>query len=461
MVRNLLRTGPPPAIAYSLIMLLVALSLLLGEYVVGLVQQRVEQINRVEAVAVLAQKRAELESRINSVLYLSSSLSTFIAVNPHSDSERWHALSQEILREAPLVRNIGLAPDNVMRFVYPLSGNEQALGLDYRQLPAQWPAVEAAMISGRMTLAGPVNLVQGGRGLIARSPIYFEQGGRRHYWGLSSVVIDFDELMRETGLGQEGGAFRISIRGRDGKGRDGDIFIGQNDVFQKPLAQMPVYFPNGSWVMAAVPRDELITSVMIFRLVAWGLVAVLGAAASVMYQLYRFALSQSLTDSLTGCANRRSLLHRTQQLAELYPRTGRGFSVLFVDLNHFKQVNDTYGHHVGDLLLVEAAARLNQHVRRSDTLARNGGDEFILLLPGMQRHHAGKLSAKLEALMEQPFVLTGLEIHISASVGCAVFPDEAGTADELINLADSRMYNRKRKKKAEKAVCLNGREAES
>lgn len=452
MVRKLIRTGPSPAVAYTLIAALTLCLLLLGGYVVRQAEQRVTQIQQVEAVGMLSQKRAELESRINSVLYLSSTLSTYIAVNPQKDMQRWYNLSKEIVKEAPLVRNIGLAPDNVMRFVFPLSGNEKALGLDYRKVPAQWPAVERAMKTGKMTLAGPVNLVQGGRGLIGRTPIFTLDGAESRYWGLSSVVIDYDGLLEGVGLSEQVGEFTIAIRGKDGAGEQGELFFGREDTFANALAKLEIYFPNGSWVIAASQATDTRISLVWLRVLSWALPLFLCLALIIMYQLYRFALTQSLTDSLTGCDNRRSLMHKMEQLAALHPRTGQGFALLFIDLNHFKEVNDTHGHHVGDELLRQAAKRLRMQVRQSDSLARNGGDEFILLLPSMGLDGAGKLAGKFEALIAEPFKIDDIEISISASVGYAIFPTEVQTADELMNLADARMYERKREKKAVEAV---------
>lgn len=452
MVRKLIRTGPSPAIAYSLIAALTLCLLLLGGYVVRQAEQRVTQIQQVEAVGMLSQKRAELESRINSVLYLSSTLSTYIAVNPQEDMQRWYDISKEIVKEAPLVRNIGLAPDNVIRFVFPLSGNEKALGLDYRKVSSQWPAVERAMKTGEMTLAGPVNLVQGGRGLIGRTPIFTLDGADSRYWGLSSVVIDYDGLLESVGLAEQVGEFNIAIRGKDGAGEQGELFFGHEDTFSDALAKLEVYFPDGSWVIAASQATDSRMSLVWLRALSWALPLFLCLALIIMYQLYRFALTQSLTDSLTGCDNRRSLMHKMEQLAALHPRTGQGFALLFIDLNHFKEVNDTHGHHVGDELLRQAAERLRMQVRQSDSLARNGGDEFILLLPSMGGEGAGKLAGKFEALMAEPFKIDDIEITISASVGYAIFPTEVQTADELMNLADARMYERKREKKALEAA---------
>jgi diguanylate cyclase (GGDEF)-like protein len=433
----------------SLVLGLLALvGLSLTEYVAGLATQRSSQVRSIEATALLAQMRAQMESEINAALYLSRGLIAYISAYPDSDPDTWHDLSREIIDEAPLVRNIGLAPDNVLSFVYPRQGNEAAIGLVYRDNPVQWPAVREAIVSGKTKLAGPLALRQGGTGVIARSPIYTRASdGTRRYWGLASIVIDYDRLLRQAEIDTQREGFGIAIRGRDGEGDTGDVFLGDPAVFAAPIASMRIHFPGGSWVIAARHLNETLPTVIWLRLVAWTLIAILIGLIAVIYRFYRLARAQSLTDSLTGEANRRCLLTRAEHLVQLYPRTGVGFALVFVDLNHFKAVNDSHGHHVGDQLLIAAARRLRQTVRASDTLARNGGDEFILLQPGVGLDNVVDLATKIEAKMSEPFNVEGLELHISASVGYALYPGDSEDFETVINLADSRMYARKREKK--------------
>jgi len=429
-------------------LLLVIAGLAVTEYVVRMAEQRVAQVRTIEATAILAQMRAQLESEINSVLYLSRGLISYVAVQPAYDPDRWRELAAEVAHDSPMVRNIGLAPDNVMRFVYPLEGNEQALGLDYRNTPEQWPAVERTILSGKLNLAGPFELKQGGAGIVARSPIYFMDDGEKHYWGLASIVIDFPRLLEQARVSAQVEGFDIAIRGRDGLGAKGSVFFGFAKVFEDPVVEMTVHFPNGSWIMAARSSPGVSTPVIVIRLAAWLLIMILAGLFLLLFRLYRFAHEQSISDPLTGLANRRLLLGRAEYLAQLHARTGQGFALFFVDLNRFKQVNDRFGHHVGDQLLIEAANRLSQSVRQSDTLARNGGDEFILLQPGVNTGDVSAIASKLEAMMDRPFMIEGHALQISASVGCAVFPQDVDSVEAVINLADSRMYERKQEKRA-------------
>ncbi len=153
-------------------------------------------------------------------------------------------------------------------------------------------------------------------------------------------------------------------------------------------------------------------------------------------------------DALTSLPNRRLLLERLEQafsLAERVPCLG---AVLFIDLDHFKDLNDTLGHAVGDELLSQVAGRLSEQLRKSDTLARFGGDEFVVLLPELQPRPdlAGQrvelLAMKLIEILTQPFQLAERSYSISASIGIAMFSD-ADNVDELLQRADLAMYDAK------------------
>jgi diguanylate cyclase (GGDEF)-like protein len=115
-----------------------------------------------------------------------------------------------------------------------------------------------------------------------------------------------------------------------------------------------------------------------------------------------------------------------------------------MDLDRFKQVNDTYGHHMGDLLLQDVARRLEGRTRRSDTLSRTGGDEFSLIMdePTL-REDAQALAFKLERMLSQPFIIAGKRILIGASVGVAIYPDDALDSEALCIAADQKMYESK------------------
>lgn len=146
-------------------------------------------------------------------------------------------------------------------------------------------------------------------------------------------------------------------------------------------------------------------------------------------------------DMLTGLPNRALFSDRLQQALGLARREQKRLALLFLDLDHLKPINDNYGHNVGDLLLRQVAQRIGQAVRASDTVARIGGDEFVVLLPVIHDDgDAAQVAEKIRLALEQPFELAGLCLQISSSIGVATFPEHGSDEVELLKYADSAMY---------------------
>lgn len=149
-------------------------------------------------------------------------------------------------------------------------------------------------------------------------------------------------------------------------------------------------------------------------------------------------------DLITDLPNRLLFNHRLKQSLALAQRNGWQVAVIFIDLDHFKNVNDTLGHDLGDELLKKVADELKFHVRESDTLARIGGDEFILLLDEIEvPRYAGEIAEKFLTLLNKAFMVSGHEIIISASIGVSFFPSDGLDAITLVKNADTAMYHAK------------------
>lgn len=163
----------------------------------------------------------------------------------------------------------------------------------------------------------------------------------------------------------------------------------------------------------------------------------------------RMLYQQAHHDALTQLPNRLLLRDRIQQSLVQADRTQTAVALMFVDLDRFKQVNDSLGHAEGDALLVEYARRLLRDRRQGDTVARLGGDEFVVLVPDLPRAAAyarmDRMVRDLSATLAAPLVLGGQTIVSTASIGIALYPDNAGTAEELLKRADAAMYESKRR----------------
>jgi diguanylate cyclase (GGDEF)-like protein/PAS domain S-box-containing protein len=148
-------------------------------------------------------------------------------------------------------------------------------------------------------------------------------------------------------------------------------------------------------------------------------------------------------DPLTGLPNRVLLEERTQRAMAATQRTQRPAALMFLDLDHFKAVNDSLGHRVGDAVLVELAQRLTRAVRAQDTVSRLGGDEFVLLLPDTDAAGAAALASKVLAVAQEPFHIDGRELTITPSVGIALAPRDGLDLEALSRAADAAMYRAK------------------
>jgi len=159
-------------------------------------------------------------------------------------------------------------------------------------------------------------------------------------------------------------------------------------------------------------------------------------------EVSRAALREEAThDPLTGLANRRLFYDRLHQAIRHAHRYGGKVGILYVDLDRFKNINDQYGHHVGDAVLTEVAKRLTSCTRDSDTVARLGGDEFVVLLEGVQGREDYLAAAhKIEEALNASTTFYGLDVEIAASIGHAIYPDDGSDEDTLMRAADAAMY---------------------
>jgi diguanylate cyclase (GGDEF)-like protein len=149
-------------------------------------------------------------------------------------------------------------------------------------------------------------------------------------------------------------------------------------------------------------------------------------------------------DALTGLPNRVLFGDRITQAMNAAKRYKRGFAVMYLDLDNFKAINDRYGHPVGDLVLRGVAERLVLALRESDTIARFGGDEFVILQPVVNAAgDAADLAKKVVEAMQAPFTIENVDHVVHTSIGIALFPQDGNTPDELMDRADRALYRAK------------------
>jgi len=520
--------------------------------------------------------RARLEEKVSTNLFLASGMAANISVRPDILASEFDALARVLIRQSNSLKNIAAAPDFVIRNVYPLEGNEKALGLDYRNVADQWTQALAAKESGRMVVAGPLNLVQGGWGLVARVPVFVD--GNNEFWGLVSAVIDLDKLLAIVGFNELTSGLDVAIRGKDSKGEKGDVFWGNPALFelQAGAVFMPVALPSGSWQMAALPRagwtprspNEWMIHLSILLITATGCIAKVqssrrrleltesenlmramsqashdalamidsegcvtfwNSAAEAMFgysetemlgkklhdiivlprevakakrgldhfsktgtgpilsramelegvrksgevfpversvsafqlrgqwfavgsmrdisvrkQVERRLNELATTDELTGLYNRRYFMEQAEAQLKLALRYRKDFCFMMFDLDHFKKINDTHGHDVGDEVLRNVAATLRQVMRGTNIYGRVGGEEFAVVMPETGIADARLVAERLrEKFMAQRIETRTQPVAFTVSIGLSHLDSPEITLSQLMKKADLALYDAK------------------
>jgi diguanylate cyclase (GGDEF)-like protein len=209
---------------------------------------------------------------------------------------------------------------------------------------------------------------------------------------------------------------------------------------ESPDGVVEIYLPYEP-VAAAIAED----SRRLYLLLAGGLLLLYATLFRIVAVASRRLRHQALHDDLTDLPNRTLLYDRMEAALTAAERSGEPAALLLVDLDRFKEVNDTLGHDTGDRLLEEVAARLQGVVRRGDTLARLGGDEFAVLLRGLpDRGMAAELAGRLQEAIGRPFMLNGVSAVLDASIGIAHCPEHGTDVHTLVQRADVAMYDAKR-----------------
>ncbi|WP_286236914.1 putative bifunctional diguanylate cyclase/phosphodiesterase [Neptuniibacter halophilus] len=416
--------------------------------------ERNKQEVKYQAFVNLLTLGARLEGEINAHLVVLRGLRAEIAINTDITQYEFEQLVTEYLRTQLSIRHIALAPNLIISSIHPLQGNEAALGLDYRSVPEQFSSVMKSVELNEILLSGPVNLVQGGTGLIARVPVFLGHS-QDNLWGIIAAVIDDVDLLQRAGVDSHLWGLDIAIRGKDGQGAEGDVFYGSPEVFNDEAVSVDVILPAGRWQLAANARNGWRATprqLFFFWFVGFLVSLATSMATYLIASNYREKVLAIETanyranyDVLTGLSNRYHFGQRLKALIMEHQRNQHHFALFFIDLDYFKEVNDNWGHSVGDELLRLFSARMSKIVRSDDLLARLAGDEFVIVLRDLESATQAELLAeKLQLELGEPYLIEGQYLSVTHSLGIAMYPDDGADMESLLQNADRAMYEAKR-----------------
>jgi diguanylate cyclase (GGDEF)-like protein len=356
-------------------------------------------------------------------------------------------------------------------FLEPMRpGSEKVLGLDIDSVGFLRDAMFRSIRDGATSATPPFRLVEGNLAYVAFRPVKVGKKGKQAQdmalnGQVVDLVVDADALVKVN----------------DGRFKDGfGVCIHHADFPETdPKGQLAMRPASAAGLLAGwlLPKFDDIRPIgvagqpfvlAVHKQVDWSdlnrplLGAIFAASAVCLVVLGAFVRTHYIGgkrqrnteqqlrylatyDSLTGIPNRNLLMDRLRQAVARAQRQNGTFALLFLDLNGFKTVNDTFGHEAGDQLLRAVADRISLCIRADDTVARWSGDEFVVVMENMEgADDAAQVVRKIKDTIAHPVHLGETQIKISASVGVAHFPLDAKDMDQLIRIADSRMYADKR-----------------
>ncbi len=455
---NLSVSGSLAATCAALLVLIGGI--LTTNYVGRLVERDEAAQTSLQASLRVKEVATRFEGRIREIMALGKGLQSLVEMQPDITDAFFARYAAKLLDDHPTVRAVSLAPDNQIRYVYPPVFNKNVVGVNLQTDPSLWPTVQRAMEGNEIFVSGPEMLASGAVGFLVRVPIFtkvekpalspmqHEHTGEA-YWGVVSLAIDYDALLAAAGISAKSDAYSMSIVRAQPAALA--FALGANGSGQtvRDRISVSVDLPGtDEWEIVYLPSAKVGP---LFSLSAM-LTYMLGVFASLVLSVVAFFLvnevfqvrRMALHDPLTGLANRILLHERMDYLARLCERNDGGYHIVYIDLDGFKPINDTYGHDVGDRVLKETANRLRNEIRSSDTAARIGGDEFVVLLSAkIKPDDMAALLDRMLTALRSPIVVGRSSLTIDMSIGVANYPEDATSVQELLNVADARMYEDK------------------
>lgn len=372
--------------------------------------------------------------------------SIIISYNPDIKPEILELYSSLALKYNKNIKSVQFAPNAVIQTVYPLAGNEAAIGHDLLGDPARTELTKKAIDKRVVVLQGPVLAKQGGFLLFNRKAIFIEKNNVEQFWGLAVVAIDFDKVLEkyQTSLNDVNYLFSLRTNNENVK----ENLFGVVDIFEKKSIIKEIKLPEVTWELAIYPKDGWKDEQVFFKYFNTFFYFVFFIIFLLLYltvKNYLEKLDDLKLDSLTGTLNKKAI---KKIINRKLNKESNPFYFLVIDVNDFKSINDNLGHYVGDCVLTKIASRIGQTLRIGDSISRFGGDEYIVILDNLKNDDVlDEIIKRMGRVISKPIIVDGYSLNVTVSIGWANYPSEATSYDELYKIADKKMYEYKNKNK--------------
>ncbi len=385
----------------------------------------------------------QLQKTINNNLLVIEAVEALLLLKPAISSPEFKTIAERLLASRPSIKQIELSPGAIVKYIYP-SQDPSLIGLNLRSIPDQKIMIEQSIQQRKIMMAGPLELIEGGIALIVRQPLYKKEQGSTQFWGFITLQFDIDKLFTEAELLSSDNLTQYAIRGANNQSGDGRVLFGQPNVFSSRHLSAYISVPGGHWVLGASINDYPHTPYHSY-LSIWGLLAsaAFGLLTGLTCMLWIRTYQRSIHDPLTGLLNRQYFQKRAKTEIERAKRHNLPLSLIMIDLDLFKQINDNFGHQVGDQILISSAKLIQEALRDGDEVGRYGGEEFIVITPHDDEAQAQQCAERIRLQLDRHIVLKHQKIKLSASLGVASLSRDTCDYDQLIYKADAALYQAK------------------
>lgn len=351
-------------------------------------------------------------------------------------------IAESVYSGNPCIESIQIAPDGIISYSYPPQRENEHVNLFTD--PIHRDDAKYSRLTKLTTITGPFPQRKGGSGLAIRTPIYLaDKKGNESFWGFAIVTLRAAEIFRDAHISDlKEDDYRYQLKAiNPHKGKLEMVDCSTYDTLQNPVTYA-FDMHNTAWTFYVTPKDGWTdTSILMFEILVGFIFTIMVAfSANSLWKLIKRESTfkrLSYVDTLTGLYNSRKFY---EILHELHAKEAP-FGILYIDLNKFKPVNDTYGHKSGDELLSIVAKKLKNVVRGGDEVFRIGGDEFTIVVPNaISINGLSGLTQRVKASVGRETTLGNATVHVTASIGYARYPQDGTQFENIIQIAEEMMY---------------------